>query len=330
MDNVQQAAIILLGMGEQYAAEILKRMDQKQVEKLIACMNKLGDITETEVIKALNGFFQETGSNTGMGVSSGNYMRNALIGALGVEKANSLIDRAELSETAYGLEMLNWQRPQIVANILQDEHPQICAVSLTYLSSEKAAAVLATLESGKRIDVLKRMTNIGPISPAAIEDLSGMFEHELTQKDNFKEIPMGGIDAAADILNFIDTEVEQEVLSKLAEQDQELATQIQDRMFPFEKLITLDDRSLQTLLRDISNEDLTLALKGVDPEIQNKFFKSMSERAADMLKDDLEAQGPVQLCKVQEAQKKVSASSQQMAKDGKIVLSAKGNDDVVM
>ena len=329
MNKVDRAAILLFGMGEQQAADILKHMSQKQVEKIIASMNKLGDVTEIDVLESLNNFFEESHNQSGVGVSSQKYIRNTLVTAIGQDKATSLIDKTSLGDKAKGLEVLSWQLPQVIVDIVEDEHPQVLAIILNYLDSEKAAKILQVLPKEKSIDILKRMTHIGPISPVALEDLAGVIEQSLTQIDNFKELPLGGVSVTANIVNYLDSEMEHEVLNSISEGDEELANKIQEQMFPFEKLASLDDRGLQTLLREISNDDLVVALKGVDQVLQELFFKNMSERAGEMLKDDLEVQGPIQLSKVQDAQKKIVATAQRMAKEGQIVIGV-GGDDMVM
>ena len=330
MTDLDQAAILLFGMGESQASEILKHLSQKQVEKLISSMNKLGDIDEVQVIKALNKFFSETNSHTGMAVGSDKYIRNTLISAIGNEKATSLIDKAALGEKYRGLEMIDWQDPRVIAEILQHEHPQVIAVTLTHVDGEKSAKVIGDYSKEKRIDILQRITQIGPISPMALQELSKVIEQHLAASPNFKTLPTAGIDATADIVNYLDNDLEKEILEGISSSDEELATKIQERMFPFEKLVDLDDRSLQTMLRDLENDDLILALKGSDEDLRVRFFKNMSERAALMLKDDLEAKGPVQLSEVLSAQKRIVTQAQKLAKDGKIVIPSKGQDDLVM
>jgi flagellar motor switch protein FliG len=302
MDNEKRAAILLLGMGEEAAAEILKHLSQKQVEKLINVMNELGSISDSDLIRTLNAFYKDQGS-AGLSLSTKDYIRNTLMSAVGTKKAESLIENAKLGESARGLEILCWQPARVIVELIEDEHPQVIALVLTYLDSEKAAEALKLLPDDLRPDILKRITSIGPISPIALEDLSEVIEEQVTHCKSFKTLPIGGVDATANIVNFLDSEMEHDLMNNINEEDEELANEIQDRMFPFEKLAEIDTRSLQTLLRDVSNDDLVLALKGIDPSVQDVFFKNMSERAAMMIRDDLKVMGPVQLTKVVNAQR---------------------------
>lgn len=330
MESVDEAAILLFGMGEEHAAEILKHLDQKQVEKLITSMNKLGDISDVDVVKSLNNFYQQSTTHSSLGSSSKNYIRKTLISAVGNEKASSLLDRAALHEMARGLEIFSWQPAQTIVDLIQDEHPQVIAITLTYLEGDKGAETLKLFDKELRIEVIKRITNIGPISPLGLEELAATLEHELTSVEKFKDLPLGGVDRVADIVNFLDSDTEHEVLEYISASDEELATKIQDRMFPFERIATLEDKTIQTVLREVNNDDLILALKGVDSDVANAFFKNMSARAAEMLKDDLEMSGPQQLCKVEAAQKNVVAVLKKMIQDGAIIIDLGGDSDMVM
>jgi flagellar motor switch protein FliG len=328
-EALKQAAILLLNLGEEQAAKVLKHLDPKQVEKLIGYMNKVGSVRDHDVVSALNHFFTESTDANSIGMNSANFIRNSLTTAVGTEKAISILDHAAITEQYKGIETLRWQTPELIADILQDEHPQVLAITLTYLDSEKAANTLKLLSKELRLSILKRVTNIGPLSPIALQELSAVLEELLIHADHFRMLPIGGVETTANIVNLLDTELETEILNSLTETDEILANQIQDRMFPFEKLATLDPRSLQTLLRDVSNDELTLALKGVDHEIQATFFKNISARAAEMLKDDLEALGAVQLSKVIEAQKKIIIMAKKLGDEGKIVLGSKSNGDMI-
>lgn len=328
-ESLKQAAILLLNMGEEQAAKVLKHLDPKQVETLISYMNKLGTVRDNDVVFALNHFFDESENEAGPGLNSANYIRTTLTNAVGLENAVSVLDKAALTEEPHGFDTLRWQTPMVITELLQDEHPQVIAIALTYLDSEKAAETIKLLPKEVRISVLKRITQIGPISPMALQDLAQVLDENLTQSEHFRLLQIGGIDTTANIVNLLDSELENEVINSISESDESLATKIQDRMFPFEKLATLDLKSLQTLLREISNEDLGLALKGTDPEIQGVFFKNISARAAEMLKDDMDAMGAVQLTKVIDAQKKIIVTAKRLSDEGKIMMGNKGAGDMV-
>lgn len=329
-DELKQAAILLLNMGEEQASQVLKHLDPKQVEKLIGYMNKLESVKEYDVVDALNHFFIDSTKETHVGLTSGEYIRTTLTSALGTEKAKSVLDQATLVEQYKGFENLRWQTPQLIANLLQDEHPQVISIAMTYLDNEKAAQTIKLFSKELRIDILKRLTQIGPISPTALEDLSTVLQEQLSSPDHYRILTIGGLDTTANIVNFLDSELENEILSTLSESDEKLVNQIQDRMFPFEKLSELEARSLQTLLRDVSNEELALALKGATEDIREIFFKSISARAAEMLRDDLDAMGPVALTKVVDAQKKIISLAKRLAEEGKIMLGGKSSGDMVL
>lgn len=328
-ESLKQAAILLLNMGEEQAAKVLKHLDPKQVEKLISYMNKLDKVKEHDVVHALNHFFIESTKESGLSLSSADYIRTSLTHAVGTENATSILDNAALNESSKGFKTLKWQTSLTIAELLQDEHPQVIAIAMTYLDSEKAAATIKLLPKHVRVSVLKKISHIGPISPIALEELSKVLEEQLSQTEYFRTLKIGGIDTTANIVNMLDSELENEVLNSISESDENLATQIQDRMFPFEKLAELDGKSLQTLLREISNEELAIALKGADPELQNAFLKNISARAAEMLKDDLEVMGPVQLTKIIDTQKKIVNAARKLSEEGKIMLGGKSSGDMV-
>lgn len=321
MSGVKHAAILLLGMGEEKAAKVLRYMDPKHVEKMITTMSEIGQITKEQIQQALDEFRDISENQTSLGVDSAEFIRHALIDALGSEKAENIIDRA-LKDTGnpYGAESLRWQDPKAIVALIRDEHPQIIAVILTYLDSEKAASVLDDLPQKLRIDVMQRIATIGAISPSALKELNIMLEESVKGVKSFKTFSAGGAKLAANIITFMNSDTENELMKSFDKFDHGLTEKIQEYIYPFEKLADIDKRSLQTLLRAVTSETLVLSLKGVDDTLRNHFLSNMSDRAASMLKDDLEAQGPVQLSKVMEAQKTIVATAQKMAKNGEIVL----------
>lgn len=327
-DNIDQAAILLLGMGEEYAAEVLKHLSHKQVETIVEVMNRLGDVSEQQVLTTLNNFLTKSATSTGLAINSQDFISKTLVSAIGKERAGPILERSMGENKVKGVDVLNWQQPRVIAEILQDEHPQVIAVVFTYLESEKAANALALLPKNLHVDVVKRLSNIGPISPTALDDLALVIEQQLSETPGFKELQTSGIDTAAQIVNFLDSDLENELMNGMSTVDQQLSQKLQDRMFPFEKLASVDNRSLQTLLRNIANDKLVLALKGSEQELKDAFLRNMSERAADMIKDDLESLGPVQLSKIEAAQKEIVSTAQRLAKEGQMILVNSG--DVVM
>ncbi len=322
MDDIERAAIVLLGMGEQRAAQVLKHMEAKQVEKVVMKMADLKHVTPEEANKAVQDFNQASSHETSLGVESKGFIKNTLVNAFGEEKAGSVLDKT--FSDCNGIDFLQWQDATAVSSLIRDEHPQIIAVILTHIDGEKAADIIAELPSETRQEVMRRIVKIGPISPQALQELNSILEESAKEIRSYKKFSKGGAELAANIMNYVKGELEEEFMTNLTEFDGDISEKVQGHLFPFEKLLELDKRSLQTLLREVSSDDLLLALKGVDEETREIFFANMSERAADMLKDDLEAKGPVQLSKVIEGQKEIIASAQRMAKNGDIVLAGKG------
>lgn len=328
MEAIERAAILLLGVGEQQAAHILKHMSSRQVETVVKKMTELKDITQEQIDQALNEFTNASQLNTSLGLDSSQYIRKTLMGALGNERASLLIDRTLSDSEDDGVNMLKWQDAAAIAALIRDEHPQVIAVILTYLDSEKAAAVMQELPDSQREQIMPRIASMRSISPRALQALNQFVEEGAKDIRSFKPLPAVGTRSAANILNFMGRDLEDQMMKTIQKHDEQLAEKVQEYMFPFEKLADLDKRSLQTLLREVPNDTMVLALKGADETIQKAFFSNMSERAADMLKDDLEAKGPVQLNKVEGAQKEIVAMAQRMAQDGAIVMGGAGEEMV--
>lgn len=324
---MERAAIVLLGIGEENAAQVLKHMVPKQVEEVVHAMTSLNDVTQDQIDQALEEFSKESKCHTNLAVDSGQYVKRALVSALGEEKAANIIEAASFDDSSNsGIKNLQFKTSQAVVALIRDEHPQVIAVILSYLDGAKSARVLELLPDELRRGVMRRIAKIGSVSPRAMTVLNDLVESEVKEIKSFRNMKKGGVKLAADIMTYINGDVETEILEDLTKFDESLTEKIQEHMFPFEKLIELDKRSLQVLLREASSESLVLALKGVDSETQDLFFASMSERAAEMLKDDLEAKGPTQLSKVVEGQKDVVATAQQLAKEGTIVMGGKGEE----
>ena len=252
-----------------------------------------------------------------------------LVEALGEDKASGLIDRILIGRNTKGLDALKWMDARAVAEIIRLEHPQIIAIVLSYLDPDHAAEVLSFLPERLRPDVVMRIALLDGIPPAALQELDEILEKQFAGSDNVKSSPgVGGIKRAADILNFMESSVESQILETIKEADADLSQQIQDKMFVFENLVDVDDRGIQALLREVSTDTLIIALKGADEAIKEKIFKNMSKRAAEMLKEDLEAKGPVRVSEVEAAQKEILAIARRMAESGELVLGGKGEEFV--
>jgi flagellar motor switch protein FliG len=328
MNDIEGAAILLLGLGEEQAAEVLKHLDHKDVEKIAQTMTTLKNISKEEMNKTMNKFVMDSSEQLSVPSGSSEFIKNALLSAVGEEKANSLIDNT-LNDISYsGIEKLQWQPPKAIVAIIRNEHPQIIAVLLSYLEPDKAARVMELLSKPLFTEVVQRMAKIKSISSVGLKELSSELEASIKDIKTFKEHVGGGEKVLADIVNFMDAKYEEEVIKDLSSIDETLCEKLKEHMFPFEKLADIDKRSLQTLLRDIVNEELVLALKGADESIRKIFYSCMSERAATMLQDDLESLGPIQLNKVISAQKNIVATAQRMAKEGTLMLGVSGDEMV--
>jgi len=321
MDKLKNAAIILLGMGESCATEILKNLSPKEVESIIETMNHMGEISEHEVIKALNAFFNETNTTTGIHVTSNEYFRKTLLSAVGQDKAGTIFDETYMADELKGCELLKWQPLYSIVDVLEDEHPQIITVALMCLDSDRSAQILRLFPQELSKNIIKRITQLTPVSSYAMNTLSEYLEEKFTQSEKFKLITADGINIAANIIANMDAKAEDDVMSYLTTENNETYEKIQERLFPFERLAKLDGRSMQTLIAEISNDELILALNGAQESIQAMFFKNMSTKSVDLLKDDIDSAGPVKTQDSIEAKKRIVALAKKLIGEQKIYLS---------
>ncbi|MFV2059482.1 MAG: flagellar motor switch protein FliG [Gammaproteobacteria bacterium] len=328
--GVERSAILLMSLGENDAAEVLKHMSPKEVQKLGEAMTSLKKINKEDVSEVLSEFCGEIDSQTSLGIGSEDYLKKVLIGALGEDKANNVIDRILLGRHSKGLEALKWMDPRAVAEIIRLEHPQIISIVLSYLDSDQAAEVLAALPEKTRPDILMRIASLDGIQPNAIHELDDILEKQFSgNTDNVKSSGVGGLKTAANILNFMDSSSEGAIMDQVRESDGELSESIEELMFIFDNLVDVEDRGIQSLLREISSENLVLALKGSDDGVKDKILKNMSKRAAEMLVDDLETKGPVKLSEVELAQKEILSIARRMSESGEISLGGSGAEEYV-
>jgi flagellar motor switch protein FliG len=327
--GAERAAILLMALGEQAAASILKHMSPKEVQKVGAAMASLANVSTLQVETVMSDFVNTVENQTALGVGSEEYIRNVMVSALGEDKAGSLMDRILTGSTTKGLEALKWMDPKAVAEIIRLEHPQIIAIVLSYLDSDQSAQVLSLLPERMRPDILMRIASLDGIHPSALKELDEILEKQFSGKNNVKSSTVGGTRAAANILNFIDASKGNQIMDSIKETDVDLGQKIEDLMFVFDNLIEVEDRGIQALLREVSSDSLILALKGADEPIKEKIFKNMSKRASEMLREDLEAKGPVKLSEVEAAQKEILAIARRMAESGEIVLGGQGGEEYV-
>ena len=324
-----RAAILLMSLGESEAAAVLKHMGPKEVQKVGAAMASLQNISKSQVSGVLDNFVQEVSEQTALGVGSDEYVRNVLVSALGEDKAGGLIDRILLGRNSKGLEALKWMDPRAVAEIVRLEHPQIIAIVLSYLDPDHAAEVISHLPEKMVSDIVMRIATLDGVQPNALQELDLILEKQFSGNSSAKTSTVGGVKPAANIMNFLDSSTEERIMGLISEQDEELSQKIQDLMFVFDNLIDVDDRGIQMLLREVQTDTLITAMKGADETLKEKIFKNMSKRAAETLRDDLEAKGPVRVSDVEAAQKEILTVARRLADSGEIALGGAGGEQFV-
>ncbi|KGF65997.1 MULTISPECIES: flagellar motor switch protein FliG [Pseudomonas] len=329
LSRVDKAAILLLTLGETDAAQVLRHMGPKEVQRVGVAMAQMRNVHREQVEQVMSEFVDVVGDQTGVGIGSDGYIRKMLTQALGEDKANGLIDRILLGGNTSGLDSLKWMEPRAVADVIRFEHPQIQAIVVAYLDADQAGEVLSHFDHKVRLDIILRVSSLNTVQPAALKELNQILEKQFSGNANTSRTTLGGIKRAADIMNFLDSSIEGQLMDSIREVDEDLSTQIEDLMFVFNNLSDVDDRGIQALLREVSSDVLVLALKGSDDAIKEKIFKNMSKRAAELLRDDLEAKGPVRVSDVEGAQKEILTIARRMAEAGEIVLGGKGGEEMI-
>lgn len=328
--GVQRAAILLLALGEQEAAQVLKHLGTNDVQRVGAAMAQLAGVSREEVAGVLANFASSVEQHTSLGVGTDEYLRKVLVEALGEDKAAGVIERILRGRSSRGLEALKWMEPRQVAELLRQEHPQIIAIVLSYLESEHAAQVLLQLPEVIRPDILMRVATLEGVHPTALDELDEVLERQFSSAGASNTASgFGGPRAAAEILNLVGSAQEGSIIAQIAKTDEALSQKLQDLMFVFDDLIDVDDRGMQELLREVPSDKLIIALKAADEKLKQKIFKNMSERAAQMMRDDLETRGPVRLSEVEAAQKEILMTARKMAEEGRMALGGKGGETYV-
>ena len=328
-EGIANSAILLLSVGEEEAAQVMKFLSPKEVQKIGQAMTKLEGITRDRIEQVLDAFHASAERQTSIGTNNDEYIRSVLVRALGDDKAAMLLDRIVSGGDASGIESLKLIDAQSVAELIRNEHPQIIASILVHLERDHASAVLAHLEEKTRNDVVLRIATLDSIQPNALRELNDVLASLLSGGEHVRKKALGGIRTAAEMLNYLATSVESQVLDAVKEHDSELAQKIIDEMFVFENLLEVDDRGIQALLREVQSESLIVALRGAPEALREKIFKNMSQRAAEMLRDDLEAKGPVRVAEVEAEQKEILKIVRRMAEEGTIVVGGKSEDAYV-
>ncbi|MDJ0917592.1 MAG: flagellar motor switch protein FliG [Woeseiaceae bacterium] len=324
MSGTEKAALLLMTLGEDEASEILKFMGADEVQAVGEAMANLKAVSKNDANWMLDSFITEVEDQTSLGVNTESKMRKLLGNALGESKANAFVDRMMTGRSSHGLDSLRWMSAREVADIIQDEHPQIVAIVLAYLDPTIAAEVVQMLPHDLQTDMIIRVANLSDVQQSALAEIEALIAAKSSSTSGGETFKVGGDKCAADIVNAIQNERGDTIMDEIKERDADLGERIEDMMFVFETLLSVDDKGIQSLLREISNDLLVVALKGCDPAVGEKILSNMSKRAATLLKEDMEAKGPIKLSDVETAQKEILEVARRLAESGEINLGLDG------
>ena len=329
LTGTQKSAILMMLIGEEEAAEILKNLSPREVQHLGTAMYSVQGLGQDLVNQVLDEFLTIIKEQTSLGLGAGNYIRNVLTKALGDDKAQSVLTRITPTSQERPIEILDWMDARSIAELVVDEHPQIIALVMSYLDAGLASDVLLSLPDELQPDVVYRVATLETVQPEALRELEDVMQRKFKSNATLRASQVGGVKAAAQIMNFTKQDTEALIMEVIGNEDRNLMQAIQESMFVFDNLLDSDDKSIQTLLRNVETEDLVLALKGADEPLRDKLLSCMSSRAAANLQDEMEALGPVRLTEVQDAQKRIINIARTMSDEGTIVLAGRGGDDFV-
>jgi flagellar motor switch protein FliG len=325
--GLENAAILLMSLGEEEAANVFRHLSPKEVQGLGETITKMKSISRERVDEVLEQFSRLAGEHSSLVGDTDEYVKSVLRKALGDDKATLLLDRITRGDDTAGIESLKWMDAVSVAELLRLEHPQIVAAILVHLDTEHAADVLKLFTERQRNEVLVRVATLDGIQPSALKDLNEVMSKVLAGGDRSRKASLGGVKTAAEMINLMGNAIETSVLDYVREADNDLAQKLMDNMFTFDDLAALDDKGIQALLREVQSESLVVALKGATPEMREKVFKNMSTRAAETLREDLDGRGPVRVSEVEAEQKEMLKVVRRLADEGQIVLGGGGGDD---
>lgn len=324
----KKAAMLLLMLGEEQAAKVLKFVDPADVEKIGTAMAAMGDVDNEKAELLVDDFHSALASESSIGVSAPGYVRKILTSSLGEDTGTTLADKLLGSEETLELGALRWREPEVLMEMLKDEHPQIIAITLAHLDQEQAGQVLKCFKPEVQEGLVLRIANMNKIPQAAIRQLQSVLQKKLSLTGSLKNNVLDGAMAAANIMNALDSESEARILENIAKTNEPLSVRIQDLMFVFDNLIKLGDKEIQLLLREVGSDTLPVALKGANDALTNKLLGNMSKRAKEMLLEDMEARGPIKLSEVEAAQKEILVIVRKLAEGGQIELSSGGDEYV--
>ncbi|MBM13431.1 MAG: flagellar motor switch protein FliG [Halieaceae bacterium] len=328
LTSTDRAAVLLLLLGEQEAANIIKYMDPKEVQRIGAAMVSAADMSQEAVNYVLDEFVSTLKKQTSLGLGTSDYVEDVLKRALGEDKAASVMGRILPGQASKGLEILKWMDARAIADMVRNEHPQVIAIILSVLEFEVAADVLQFLPETVRPEIMQRVAALETVQPAAMLELESIMKKQFSNNSSARSSSVGGVKQAAKIMNFVKVDMESQIMEGLMNLDEDITQQIQDNMFTFENLVDVDNRAIQTMMRNVDQDLLMTALKGASEFVKEKFFDNMSSRARVMFIDDMEAKGPLRISDVEEAQKNIMRTARKLSDAGELVLAGRGDDFV--
>lgn len=324
LSGLDSAAVFLLALGKENAAQVLKHLNPREVQQIGTAMTSIENIGRQEIHHVMQAFIDELGEDV-LGVDPNEYAQSLMADALG-EGGGHLMDAALLGDQVKGLEALKWMHPSTISNMLRNEHPQVVAIVLSYFDSDQAAEVLRGIPERFQAEVIYRIATLTTIQPRALFDLNDVLENASSDGEGGKLATIGGEKRAAEILNMVGSGVDSRILDDIAVEHEDVSKAIQDKMFVFDDIEGIDDRGIQTLVGEVPNEVLIMALKGAEPALKEKFLSNVSKRQADIMRDDLETGGPVKLSAVEEAQRTIIQTVRRLADEEKLMMPGSGEE----
>jgi len=318
--STQRAAVLMLLLGEDQAAEIIKFLNPKEVQALGHAMVQVADFSQDAVNVVLDEFVEHLKKQSTLSMGNTDYVEKVMRRALGDDKAASVLGRIMPGQGTKGLDILSWMDARGIADMIKSEHPQVVAIILSLLEGEVAAEVLIYLPSEIRAEVIQRVASLDTVQPSAMAELEAIMKQQFSKSASAQSSSFGGIKAAAKIMNLTKTELENSIMGGLNELDPDLMLKIQDNMFTFENLVSVDNKGIQVLMRAVEPDMLMIALKGASDGCQARFFDNMSERARGMFRDDMEAKGPQRMSDVENAQKQIMRMARKLSDSGELML----------
>lgn len=328
MTSTDRSAVIMLLLGEQQAADIIRYLNPREVQALGSAMIGVADLSQEAVNIVLDDFVVTIKQQTSLGLGTGDYVEKVFNRALGEDKAATVLGRIMPGQSSKGLEILRWMDARSIGDMIGEEHPQVVAIILSVLEYDVAADVLNFLPAENRAEIMQRVASLETVQPSAMDELEGIMKQQFSSSSSAKSSSFGGVSTAAKIMNFTKVNLETAIMNGVSGLDEELALKIQDSMFTFENLGGVDNRAIQVLMRNVESDLLMTALKGAGEEVRDKFLDNMSQRARIMFLDDMEAKGPIRITDVEDAQKTIMRLARVLSDKGELVLAGRGDDFV--